>query len=145
MTLESEQLTPRQNQVLNWIRRETARRGFVPTVREAARGLGICPGGIMRHLNTLQAAGFLERTAGEARSLRLTERTSPAVFTKNDQVAVWAAGTLSPAAARELAARLTAAASSAEQAATSSAVTDGQQLEPAAIGAPPRRPAACPS
>jgi repressor LexA len=71
-------LTPRQRQILDWIRGFMEARGMPPTRAEIAAGLGFStPSSAEDHLQALARKGALEIVPGAARGLRLTE--SPGV------------------------------------------------------------------
>ena len=66
-------LTPRQIQVLDYIRHRIAS-GGVPTVREIAAHFGFAsPKAISDHLSALERKGCLHRDPGRARNIRLAE------------------------------------------------------------------------
>src|SRR5271169_663367 len=67
-------LTPRQRQILDWIRGFIDARGMPPTRAEIAAGLGFAsPSSAEDHLQALAKKGALEIVAGAARGLRLKE------------------------------------------------------------------------
>jgi repressor LexA len=67
-------LTPRQQQILDWIRGFMEARGMPPTRAEIAAGLGFStPSSAEDHLQALARKGALEIVPGAARGLRLTE------------------------------------------------------------------------
>lgn len=71
-------LTVRQRQALEFIRKCLRKRGYGPTVRELAEGMGIhSPNGVMGHLNALERKGFIKRQANLSRSIMLTEAALP--------------------------------------------------------------------
>ncbi len=71
-------LTVRQREVLEFIRKWFLRRGYGPTVRELAKGMGIhSPNGVMGHLDALQRKGYIKRQANLSRSIILTDLASP--------------------------------------------------------------------
>ena len=67
-------LTPRQRQILDWIRSFCESRGMPPTRAEIAAGLGFSsPSSAEDHLQALAKKGALEIVAGAARGLRLKD------------------------------------------------------------------------
>jgi repressor LexA len=67
-------LTPRQRQILDWIRGFIDARGMPPTRAEIATGLGFStPSSAEDHLQALARKGALEIVPGAARGLRLTD------------------------------------------------------------------------
>src|SRR5271170_4507038 len=67
-------LTPRQRQILDWIRSFIADKGMPPTRAEIATGLGFAsPSSAEDHLQALAKKGALEIVPGAARGLRLKD------------------------------------------------------------------------
>jgi len=67
-------LTPRQQQILDWIRGHLAATGMPPTRAEIASGLGFSTASSAEdHLQALAKKGALELTPGTARGLRLKD------------------------------------------------------------------------
>jgi repressor LexA len=67
-------LTPRQRQILDWIRSFSAAQGMPPTRAEIAAGLGFSsPSSAEDHLQALAKKGALEIVPGAARGLRLKD------------------------------------------------------------------------
>lgn len=74
-------LTPRQQQVLDFVGASLDRNGYPPTLREIAAHLGIRGTlGVSKHLAALERKGRLQRGAGGARALRISDRPTPAVL-----------------------------------------------------------------
>ncbi len=68
-------LTPRQEEILGWIREFAGRTGFPPTRAEIARGLGFrSANAAEQHLRALARKGALELLPGASRGIRLAER-----------------------------------------------------------------------
>ena len=64
-------LTPRQREVLEFLKQYISERGYPPTLREIARSLGIkWTKGIERHLQALEKKGYIKRFPG-ARSIEI--------------------------------------------------------------------------
>jgi repressor LexA len=88
-----EPLTERQQEVLDFIAKETERNGFSPTIREIGERLGIrSTNGVNDHLKALERKGFLTREKDKSRTLRLTRPVSspggrlPAAAARTDVV-----------------------------------------------------------
>lgn len=65
-------LTPRQQQVLDFIRRTFVEEQRMPSLREIAESVGIrSPNGIVCHLRALQKKGLIRLERHRARSIRL--------------------------------------------------------------------------
>ncbi|MGB0714859.1 MAG: transcriptional repressor LexA [Phycisphaerae bacterium] len=70
---ESENLTPRQLDILVLIRNTRRDRGYSPTLQEMADYLGINKVTVHEHVQTLVKKGLLIHHSNKARSLRLTD------------------------------------------------------------------------
>lgn len=73
-------LTPRQQKVLQYIRRFLRRKGYPPSLQEMARGLRLSSlATVHKHLRTLEIKGYIRRQRNQYRSLELTPlRRGPA-------------------------------------------------------------------
>ena len=70
--MSSVELSPRQTEILEYIRAQVFEHGFPPSVREIARHFGIrSPNGVMCHLKALEMKGLIARKNGHARCLTL--------------------------------------------------------------------------
>jgi repressor LexA len=70
-------LTPRQQQVLEFIRSSIRERGYPPTLREIGQHMGIrSTNGVNDHLRALEHKGYLTREDMKSRSLRPTDLAS---------------------------------------------------------------------
>lgn len=72
-----EDLTARQQQILEFIASAVDQRGIAPTFREMGDALGIrSTNGVADHVKALERKGYIERPGGRgsARSIRLTDR-----------------------------------------------------------------------
>lgn len=68
-------ITPRQKEVLQFIRTFQAQEGFPPSLREICEACGlVSSGSIVKHLNSLERHGHLVRTPGKKRTWKLTNR-----------------------------------------------------------------------
>ncbi|MFA5843555.1 MAG: transcriptional repressor LexA [Coriobacteriia bacterium] len=73
MTYQRE-LTPRQRQILDFIRAEVHRRGFPPAVREIGEAVGLSSSSTVHsHLAALEAKGFLRRDPSKPRALEVLD------------------------------------------------------------------------
>src|SRR5215468_11625964 len=63
-------LTPRQREVLNFIRTFTARHGVPPTVREIGARFKVTPRAAFDHLRALERKGELQRRPSAGRTSR---------------------------------------------------------------------------
>ena len=66
-------LTPRNRQVLDFIKKYVGAHGFAPSIRDISAHLGVSgTGGVVKHLNTLEREGYIRRRRGSSRGLSLT-------------------------------------------------------------------------
>ena len=70
-------LTPRQREVLEFIKRFLEEHQYPPTVREIGHHFGFVPRSVFDHLKALERKGYLKREATKSRSLQITDPTSP--------------------------------------------------------------------
>jgi repressor LexA len=69
---ENNQLTPRQREILDFIRDKIDTRGYGPTVREIGQAFDIrSPNGVMCHLKALEKKGLIEREGFSARAISI--------------------------------------------------------------------------
>ncbi|MBD3370758.1 transcriptional repressor LexA [Candidatus Fermentibacteria bacterium] len=72
-----EDLTSRQKQVYNFIRKYVDKHGYPPTIREIQEGFGLkSTKGVKDHIDKLVEKGYLRRRNGSARALELVMRRS---------------------------------------------------------------------
>lgn len=70
-----DRLTPRQEEILRWVREFLEREGFPPTRAEIARGLGFASANAAEeHLRALARKGAVTLSPGASRGIRLAER-----------------------------------------------------------------------
>ncbi len=72
-----EDLTPRQAEVLEFIREFYREQGMPPTVRELGDHFGIASSSMFDHLSALQRKGFLKRGSRKSRHLELADGYLP--------------------------------------------------------------------
>jgi len=66
-------LTPRQQEILDFVSRSIREHGYPPTIREIGRAFGIrSPNGVNDHLKALQRKGFLNREDLKSRAITPT-------------------------------------------------------------------------
>jgi repressor LexA len=71
-------LTKRQEQTLDFIRRQIGERGYPPTLREIGEHMGIrSTNGVNDHLRALERKGYLRREDMKSRALKLVEAAAP--------------------------------------------------------------------
>lgn len=72
-------LTKRQKQILDFIKSQTDKNGYPPTVREIGKALGLSSSATVHtHLSALEAKGYLHRDASKSRSLHIVGEHHPA-------------------------------------------------------------------
>jgi repressor LexA len=67
-------LTPKQKQLLDYLQRETHRRGASPSLRQAALDLGVSHAAVAQSLKALEAKGRVKREGRYSRTLHLLNR-----------------------------------------------------------------------
>ncbi len=66
------ELTPRQDQILGYIRKEVLRRGYPPSVREIGQAVGLSSSSTVHgHLGKLEEKGFIRRDPTKPRAIEL--------------------------------------------------------------------------
>ena len=71
-----DELTPRQQQILDFIRQEIAATGMPPTIAEIAAAMKVnSTNGIRGHLQALEKKGAITLVSGASRGIQLTEQT----------------------------------------------------------------------
>lgn len=75
VAMDPEQLTERQQRVLEFIEAQIRRNGFPPTIREIGLHLGIrSTNGVNDHLNALRRKGYITRMVHKSRTLSVVPR-----------------------------------------------------------------------
>ena len=73
-------LTPKQQQIYDYILSFTAQHGYPPSVREIGAAVGLkSPSTVHFHLKKLADAGVIEIGAGKGRAITLTHPAAPSV------------------------------------------------------------------
>ncbi len=73
-----EPLTPRQQEILDYIETMVSDRGYPPSIREIGDRVGLSsPSTVHSHLSTLVREGYLRRDPTKPRALEVVERSTP--------------------------------------------------------------------
>ena len=75
-----QQLSTMQRRIYDYIRESIAQNGYAPSVREIGEAVGLrSPSTVHFHLKNLEEAGYIEKSAGKGRTLKLLaqEETEP--------------------------------------------------------------------
>src|ERR1700722_2473786 len=68
-------LTKRQQEIFDFIRRYSARHGYPPTVRDIGRAVGLASSStVHQHLSNLERVGLLKRDPSKPRAIELLDR-----------------------------------------------------------------------
>ena len=87
------ELTPKQQEIYDYIVQFTQDRGYPPSVREIGQAVGLkSPSTVHFHIKGLENAGVLTKAAGKTRAMTLTEETEVARRDKIPLVGNVAAG-----------------------------------------------------
>ncbi len=74
-------LTPRQMQILEFIRREVKTRNYPPSVREIGEAVGLSSSSTVHtHLAKLESKGYIRRDPTKPRAIELLDDTLPDMF-----------------------------------------------------------------
>ena len=72
--MDQDPLTPRQQEILDFIREKIGERGYGPTVREIGHEFEIrSPNGVMCHLKALEKKGLIARESYSARAIQVMD------------------------------------------------------------------------
>ncbi len=72
MAVEYSQLTRRQSQIFEYVKKCIVGNQCPPTVRQIGKKFGIrSPNGVMCHLKALEKKGYIERTENESRGIKV--------------------------------------------------------------------------
>ena len=72
------ELTPRQGEILDYLKDFIRNRGYPPTVREISAHFGFQgPGGAKKHLDALERKRAIRRSAGSSRAIEITGMRMP--------------------------------------------------------------------
>ncbi len=70
--MEKKELTARQKEILNYIKKYSATHGFPPAIREICKGVGLkSPATVFTHLRSLENAGFIKTTNNKFRTIEI--------------------------------------------------------------------------
>lgn len=71
-------LSPRQRQILDFIRREVATKGYPPSVREVGQAVGLRSSSTVHgHLGKLEELGYIRRDPTKPRAIELLDKALP--------------------------------------------------------------------
>lgn len=71
-------LSPRQRQILEFIRKEVATKGYPPSVREVGQAVGLSSSSTVHgHLNKLEERGYIRRDPTKPRAIELLDKAAP--------------------------------------------------------------------
>ena len=83
MTITAEELTDRQQRVLQFIEAQIKKNGYPPTIREIGKHLGIkSTNGVNDHLNALERKGYVKRQEHKSRTLAVVQSKPEAAPSK---------------------------------------------------------------
>lgn len=72
--MQGKELTPKQQELLDWIAEFIDRNGFSPTVREMMRGVGLkSPSAVQARLDILKKKGWVQWVHRQTRTVRLVQ------------------------------------------------------------------------
>lgn len=79
-----EELTKRQDDILNYIKKYVVSHGYPPAIREICKGLGISsPATVHAHLNNLEKKGFIRKEGNQNRAIELLVNNEYANINEN--------------------------------------------------------------
>lgn len=91
-----EPLTDKQRQILDYIKEETQKKGYPPTIREICLAVGLrSTSSVHAHLDTLQKKGYVRRDPAKPRAIEILEQEPemPTRITSIPEIGDVAAGT----------------------------------------------------
>lgn len=72
MEEEKKELSPRQEEILNFIKKYIAKHGFPPAIREVCAGVGLSsPATVFVHIKNLENMGYIRQTTNKFRTIEL--------------------------------------------------------------------------
>ena len=72
MEEEKKELSPRQEEILNFIKKYIAEHGFPPAIREVCAGVGLSsPATVFVHIKNLENMGYIRQTTNKFRTIEL--------------------------------------------------------------------------
>ncbi len=70
--MKTKELTPRQKDVLDFIKKYTAEHGFPPAIREICKGVGLSsPATVFVHMKNLEQLGYIKTTSNKFRTIEV--------------------------------------------------------------------------
>ena len=75
---QHEELSPRQSEILDFIKKSVAKNGYPPTVREIGEKVGLAsPASVKYQLEILAEKGFIKKADTSARAIEVTDESAP--------------------------------------------------------------------
>lgn len=69
---EKKELTLRQEEILNFIKKYIAEHGYPPAIREVCTGVGLSsPATVFVHIKNLENMGYIKQTSNKFRTIEL--------------------------------------------------------------------------
>lgn len=82
-------LSKKQTEILLYIKREAANKGYPPTVREICEGVNLrSPSSVHAHLNTLEKKGYIRKDATKPRAIEIINYDDGMIMIKKKTVDV---------------------------------------------------------
>lgn len=70
--MNTKELTARQNDVLDFVKKYTAEHGYPPAIREICKGVGLSsPATVFVHLKNLESMGYIKTTSNKFRTIEI--------------------------------------------------------------------------
>ena len=75
---QNEELSPRQSEILDFIKKSVAKNGYPPTVREIGEKVGLAsPASVKYQLEVLAQKGLIKKADTSARAIEVTDEPAP--------------------------------------------------------------------
>ena len=75
---QNEELSPRQSEILDFIKKSVAKNGYPPTVREIGEKVGLAsPASVKYQLEILAEKGYIKKADTSARAIEVTDESAP--------------------------------------------------------------------
>ena len=70
--MNTKELTKRQNDILDYVKKYTAEHGYPPAIREICKGVGLSsPATVFVHLKNLEQLGYIKTTSNKFRTIEI--------------------------------------------------------------------------
>ncbi len=70
--MKTKELTERQNEILDFVKKFTAEHGYPPAIREICKGVGLSsPATVFVHLKNLESMGYIKTTSNKFRTIEI--------------------------------------------------------------------------